>query len=99
MKFVFAGAALLAVLSLAACGGGEETKGQPSAEERRALDNIAAKQDAEAAETFDTSPDSLVPAEGAAADANAASANETPANAAAPAPAADNSPANAAAPR
>jgi hypothetical protein len=48
MKNGYAGAALLAVMSLAACGRGEETKGQPSAEERRALDNIAAKQDAEA---------------------------------------------------
>jgi hypothetical protein len=61
MKNGYAGAALLAVMSLAACGRGEETKGQPSAEERRALDNIAAKQDAEATETFDTSADSLVP--------------------------------------
>ena len=89
MKIGYAGAALLAVMSLAACGGGEETKGQPSAEERRALDNIAAKQDAEAAETFDTSADSLVPAEGAEADANAANAADP--NAAAPAPSVANS--------
>lgn len=99
MNFARPGAALLAVLILSACGGGEETKGQPSADERRELDNIAAKQDAEAAETFDTSPDSLVPTEGAAADANAAGANETPPNAAAPAPAAENIAANTAAPR
>ncbi len=97
MKLARHGAGLLAVLVLSGCGGGEETKGQPSADERRALDNIAAKQDAEAAETFDTSPDSLVPANGAAADANAAGANE--ANAAAPAPGGVNSTGNTAAPR
>jgi uncharacterized lipoprotein len=99
MNFARSGAALLAVLILSACGGGEETKGQPSADERRALDNIAAKQDAEAAETFDTSPDSLVPAEGAAVDGNAVDTNESAANAAALAPANNDSAANTAAPR
>lgn len=97
MKIASAGAALVAALILASCGRGEDTPGQPSAEERRQLDNIAAKQDAEAAETFDTSPDSLVPAEGAAADTNA-SANTANAAAPAPAPATNNSAANAAAP-
>lgn len=70
-----------ALLLLAACGDGESTPGQPSAEERRALDNIAAKQDAELqgdGQTFDTSADSLVPADGTAADANAAGAAEAP---------------------
>lgn len=101
MKFAHAGAALLAVLTLAGCGRGEETKGQPSADERRALDNIAAAQDAQAAETFDTSPDSLVPAEGAAAaEGNgAAPTNSTAGNAAAPAPATNSAAANTAAPR
>jgi hypothetical protein len=97
MKFGHPGAALLALLILASCGRGEDTPGQPSADERRALDNIAAKQDAEAAETIDTSPDSLVPAEGAL-DANAAG-NGAAANATAATPAANNSAANAAAPR
>ena len=98
MKFTRTGSALLATLILAACGGGEETKGQPSAEERRALDNIAAKQDAEAAETFDTSADSLVPAEGAEVDGNAA-ANGADVNAAAAAPTANSTVANTAAPQ
>jgi hypothetical protein len=70
MKLLQPGVAALTILLLAGCGRGDSTPGQPSAEERRALDNIAAKQDAEGAETFDTSPDSLVPAEGAAAPAN-----------------------------
>lgn len=91
------GAAMMAVLLLGACGGGEDTPGQPTAEERRKLDNIAAKQDAEGAETFDTSPDSLVPAEGAAVETNAAG------NAAAAAPAsgatANSATGNSAAPR
>jgi hypothetical protein len=99
MRFAHAGAALLAVLTLSACGRGEETKGQPTAEERRALDNIAAKEDAAAAETYDTSPDSLVPAENAVAEGNAVDANTAAANAAAPAPATNNSAPNAAAPR
>jgi len=63
-----------ALLLLAGCGGGESTPGQPSAEERRALDNIAAKQDAES-QTFDTSADSLVPANEAAIEGNGASPN------------------------
>ncbi len=62
------------LLLLAGCGGGESTPGQPSAEERRALDNIAAKQDAEA-QTIDTSADSLVPANEAAIEGNGATAN------------------------
>jgi hypothetical protein len=78
MKLLQPGVAALAILLLAGCGRGDGTPGQPSAEERRALDNIAAKQDAEGAETFDTSPDSLVPAEGSAPAANEAA----PANAA-----------------
>jgi hypothetical protein len=88
MKFAHAGAALLAASALASCGGGESTPGQPSAEERRQLDNAAAKLD-ENAETYDTSPDSLVPAEGSAAAANEAAPansveNVTTANTAAP---------------
>lgn len=79
MKLLQPGVAAVTILLLAGCGRGESTPGQPSAEERRALDNIAAKQDAEGAETFDTSPDSLVPAEGSANVANEAA----PANAAA----------------
>ena len=99
MKFARTGSALLATLILAACGGGEETKGQPSAEERRALDNIAAKQDAEAAETYDTSADSLVPAEGAAAAEANAAADGADANASAATPATNSVDANSAAPR
>ncbi len=98
MRFARPGAALLAILVLAACGRGGENKDQPSADERRKLDEAAAKLDAES-ETVDTSPDSLVPAEGAAADGNAAAANGTAPNAAAPAPPADNSAANTATPR
>jgi hypothetical protein len=102
MKLLQPGAAVLAILLLAACGGGDSTPGQPSAEERRELDNIAAKQDAEGAETFDTSPDSLVPAEGgapvgtnAATPANSAASNTIEANSSAN----NSSAANAAAPR
>ena len=98
MKLARPGAALLAILILAACGRGEENKDQPSADERRKLDEAAAKLDGEA-ETFDTSPDSLVPAQGAAADGNGVAANGTTANTAAPAPAANNSAANTTAPR
>jgi|GEM_PF-2396617 len=81
MKAGLAGAAIAAAVILNGCGRGDTPAGQPSAEERRALDNIAAKQDAESAETFDTSPDSLVPADSAGAEVNEAG------NAAAPAPA------------
>jgi len=93
MKFARRGAALAAILILAACGRGEENKDQPSADERRKLDEAAAKLDAQA-ETFDTSPDSLVPAESPAPDGNAAAANAAAPNAAAPAPAATNSASN-----
>jgi len=72
MKFTTKGAAAAALLLLAGCGGNDAPQGQPSAEEREALDNIAAKADAEA-ETFDTSADSLVPAEGSVAASNQAS--------------------------
>lgn len=99
MKHIKILAAGPALLLLASCGGGDTPAGQPSAEERRALDNIAAKQDADAAaaETFDTSPDSLIPAEGAAADGNAASGNAATPGAAMPP--ADTSTHNGAAPR
>jgi hypothetical protein len=93
MKIAIAGAAAAALLALGGCGRGEENPNQPSADERRALDNIAAKQDADA-ETIDTSPDSLVPAEGSAIDANAAA----PANGAA-VPAGNSNAANTAAPK
>jgi len=64
------------MLLLAGCGERESTPGQPSAEERQALDNIAAKQDAEMQQqTFDTSPDSLVPTNDAAIEGNGATAN------------------------
>ncbi len=79
MKLLQPGVAALTILLLAGCGRGDNNPNMPTADERRTLDNIAAKQDAEAAETFDTSPDSLVPAEGSAPTANAAA----PANAAA----------------
>jgi uncharacterized lipoprotein len=92
MKLLQPGLAALAILLLAGCGRGQDTPGQPTADERRSLDNAAAKLD-ENAETFDTSPDSLVPAEGSAAAANDAA----PANAAAPA--AVNAAGNEAAPR
>lgn len=77
-------AALAGLLLLPGCGGGEETPGQPSADERRALDNVAKRLDDQG--TIDTSPDSLIPAdEGAVAG-----------NAAAPAPVAPTGPANSA---
>jgi uncharacterized lipoprotein len=98
MKFARPGVALLAILVLAACGRGGENKDQPSADERRKLDEAAAKLDAES-ETVDTSPDSLVPADSAATGSNAAAADGTAPNAAAPAAPANNSAANTAAPR
>lgn len=73
------GPAGFALLLLAGCGGGETTPGQPSAEEQQKLDNIAAKQDAELQaepQTFDTSADSLIPAEGAAGEGNQVAGNE-----------------------
>jgi hypothetical protein len=60
----------LALLLLGGCGGREESSGQPSADEKQKLDNIAGKLDNE--ETFDTSPDSLVPADDNGAPGNAA---------------------------
>jgi hypothetical protein len=62
-------AAGLAAALVAGCGGGADNPGQPTADERRQLDNIAAKADADA-QTFDTSADSLVPAEGTPAEVN-----------------------------
>lgn len=89
MKRVTIGAAAtFAMLALSGCGRGEETPGQPSADERQKLDNIATKLDD--AGTFDTSADSLVPANEAASQGNGVVA--APANTAAPA-------ANGAAPR
>ncbi len=76
MKHIYLGAAGLAVLLLAGCGRGDDNPNQPSADERQALDNIAAKRDAEA-ETFDTSADSLVPAEGTAIEGNGIAPNST----------------------
>lgn len=61
MKFGRIAAAGVALLLLGGCGGGQERAGQPSADENEKLDNIAGKLDNE--ETFDTSPDSLVPAD------------------------------------
>jgi outer membrane biogenesis lipoprotein LolB len=70
--------AALATLMLTGCGGSDNPN-QPSADERKALDDIARKQDQEQKDqTFDTSADSLVPSEGAvqpADEANAAVAN------------------------
>ena len=82
MKLGRIGIAGLALVLIAGCGRGENTPGQPSADERRALDNAAAKLDAQA-ETFDTSADSLVPADGEAAG-NAAVGTPPVANGAAP---------------
>ena len=79
MKLLRPGVAALTILLVAGCGRGDNNPNMPTADERRTLDNIAVKQDAEGAETFDTSPDSLVPAEGSASAANAAA----PVNAAA----------------
>ncbi len=97
MKFARPGAALLGILILASCGRGEENKDQPSADERRKLDEAAAKLDAQS-ETYDTSPDSLVPAEGAPVDGNAAANGAAP-DAAAPAPGSNSSVSNATAPK
>lgn len=82
MKSSVLGAAGLSLLLLCACGRGENNPGQPTAEERQALDNIAAK--ADEAETFDTSADSLVPNEGAADPAGAGNGS-APADRSAPA--------------
>jgi hypothetical protein len=83
MKMGRIAAAGLALLMLGGCGRGEEQSGQPSADEREKVDNIAAKLDGE--QTFDTSPDSLVPADENAVAGNNAVAPIT-ANQAAPAP-------------
>lgn len=75
------GAAGLALLMLGACGGGEDSPNQPTSEERRKLDDIAAK--AEESETFDTSADSLVLNEAALdepAGTNAQAPADAPAN-------------------
>ena len=82
MKRLEMTATAIAFLLLAGCGRGEERAGQPSAEESEKLDNIAGK--LEGTDTFDTSPDSKVPAEEPAATNEAA---PPPANQAAPAPA------------
>ena len=66
----------LALLLLSGCGGGESSSDQPTSEERRKLDNIAAK--ADEAETVDTSPDSLVLNEGAADAGNTSAADGSP---------------------
>ena len=84
-------AAGIALLLLAGCGRGQTDPNQPSADERSKLDNIAAKQDSQT-ETFDTSADSLVPANEAAVAGNGA-------NAAVPAGPAPANTANQAAPR
>lgn len=54
-------AAAAALIMVGACGGPEENAGQPTADEREKLDNIATKLDDE--QTFDTSADSLIPAD------------------------------------
>ena len=82
---------LAGLLLLPGCGRGENTPGQPSADERKKLDDIAHKRDEEQG-TFDTSPDSLVPAEedagasneAAPVPANAQTSPANTANAAAP---------------
>lgn len=61
-------AALTGLLLLSGCGRGEETAGQPSADERRSIDNIAKKLDDQP--VVDTSPDSMVPANEAAPGGN-----------------------------
>jgi len=83
-------AALTSLLLLSGCGRGEETTGQPSADERAKIENIAKKLDDQP--VVDTSPDSMVPAE----------ENAAPGNGAAPAPVVPPAPlnsANSAAPR
>jgi len=70
-------AALASMLLLSGCGRGEETPGQPSADERAKLDNVAKRLDDQG--TIDTSPDSMVPAdEGAVAGNGAAPAPVVP---------------------
>lgn len=83
-------AALTSLLLLSGCGRGDETPGQPSADERAKIENIAKKLDDQP--IIDTSPDSMVPAEEGAVAGNGA----VPAPVVPPAPL--NS-ANAAAPR
>ena len=63
-------ATLTSLLLLSGCGRGEETRGQPSADERAKLDNVAKRLDDQG--TIDTSPDSLVPADEGAAIGNGA---------------------------
>ncbi len=63
-------AAIATLLLLPGCGRGDETPGQPSADERRALDNVAKRLDDQG--TIDTSPDSMVPAEEAPVTGNSA---------------------------
>lgn len=70
MKRARFGASLLILIALAACGRGGETPGQ-TADERRQLDNVAERMEREQG-TFDTSPDSLVPADEGASGGNAA---------------------------
>lgn len=77
---------LAGLMLLPSCGRGENPAGQPSADERKKLEDIARKRDEEQS-TFDTSPDSLVPAEegaGASSGATASGANVSavPANSA-----------------
>ena len=91
MRHANRAAAGLAVLLLAACGRGNNSD-QPSADERKAIDDIARKADQEQqGQTFDTSADSLVLNESVAdlpTEANVAVVNEAAnvgnANAAAP---------------
>lgn len=75
LTVVLAGAFLLA-----GCGRGDDVPGQPSADERSRIDNVAKKLDDQG--TIDTSPDSMVPAdEGSVTENGVGSA---PANATAP---------------
>ncbi len=92
MRRTHRAAAGLAVLLLAACGG-TTNPDQPSADERKAIDDIARKADQEQQDqTFDTSADSLVLNESVAepaGEANAVTANvvaapDAAANSAAP---------------
>lgn len=61
-------ATLTSLLLLSGCGRGDETTGQPSADERAKLDNVAKRLDDQG--TIDTSPDSLVPADEGAVTGN-----------------------------
>ena len=63
-------AGVASLLLLAGCGRGDETPGQPSADERAKIENIAKKLDDQP--IVDTSPDSMVPAEEEAATGNGA---------------------------